>query len=143
MTIDPLAWQADLEALRKMPQRYARAVDSHDYDSVAELFHPEGFVEGVRGSSAVPAYLEAMRNMPRTFDASMHFMADPMINLSPGDDEASMDTYAVVYQLRGNTAEGDLTLGMQYHDQLVRHAGRWVIKHRSTRTIWMRGALPS
>ena len=115
-----------------------------DYDSVGALFHPEGSVESARGGASVPAYLEGMRNAPNPFTGSMHFMADPIIDHSPGADEANIDTYAVVYQLRdANSPDGDLTLGMRYVDHVVRHAGRWVIKHRKTSTIWVRGTFPS
>ena len=41
------------------------------------------------------------------------------------------------------SAEGDLQLGMQYFDRLVRHGDEWVIVHRRTANHWMRGSLPS
>ena len=34
--------------------------------------------------------------------------------------------------------QGDLTLGMRYLDQLVVAGGRWVIRSRSSRVVWMR-----
>lgn len=125
-----------------MPQRYARAVDVKDYDAVGALFDPAGSVEGMRGAAAVPAYLDGMRNSPAVFAASMHFMGDPLIDLAPGASEADVDTYAVVYQLRApDDPKGDVTLGMRYVDRVVKIDGRWLIHHRKTHTLWMRGSL--
>ncbi len=140
---DAVQYITDLEAIRSLTQRYARAVDAKDIDTVGTLFHPEAQVEGLRGAAAIGPYLEAMRNAPAVFSGSMHVLGDPLVTFSADDDEASTDTYAVVYQLReAGAPEGNLTLGMRYFDTLVRHNGSWVIKHRRTATIWMEGTLP-
>ncbi len=140
---DAVQYITDLEEIRSLTQRYARAVDVKDIDAVGALFHPEAHVEGVRGAAPIGPYLEAMRNAPAVFAGSMHVLGDPLVAFTAGADEASTDTYAVVYQLRDPGApEGDLTLGMRYFDTLVRHEGAWMITHRRTATIWMRGALP-
>ena len=143
MTTDSAHWAADLEALRQLPQRYARAVDGRDIDAVAALFHPDGNVEGLRGTAPVPAYIQGMRDNVSPFAASMHLLADPLIELTPGADTATMDTYAVVYQLRApDSPDGDLTLGMRYLDTVVRTSGSWLIKHRRAVNVWTRGSLP-
>lgn len=140
---DAMQYVTDLEAIRSLTQRYARAVDAKDIDAVGALFHPDAQVEGLRGAAPIGPYLDAMRNAPAAFAASMHVLGDPLVTFTPGADEASSDTYAVVHQLReADAPEGDLTLGMRYFDQLVRHDGTWVIVHRRTATMWMRGTLP-
>ncbi len=69
----------------------------------------------------------------------MHLIADPLIRLGPGPDEAVVDAYAVVHQLGDATAGGgDLTLGIRYLDDMVRLDGHWVIRRRTARTLWMR-----
>ena len=119
----------DHEELRALVQRYARA---------AGLFHPEAEVTGARGTQAIDAWLDTMR-APRTFPTSMHVLGDPLIHLVPGADEAVLDTYAVVYQLSDpGSGSGDLTLGVRYLDEVERLWGRWVIRRRTARTIWMR-----
>ena len=76
---------------------------------------------------------------PRTFSTSMHLLGDPLIRLVPGADEAVLDTYAVVYQLGDpGSGTGDLTLGIRYLDDVVRLEGRWVVRRRTARTLWMR-----
>ena len=139
MTDATLGWLGDVEALRQLPQRYARAIDARDIDAVGLLFDPNGSVDGVRGSSMVPAYLDALRAMPATGGSTMHVLGDPLIELAVGDDRARLDTYAVVYQLRPpESAEPDLMLGMRYLDEVVRHDGEWLIHHRRSTMLWTR-----
>jgi hypothetical protein len=143
MSDDLFGWFADLEELRRMTQRYARAVDTRDIDAVAALFHPDGSVDGARGSAPVPAYIDGMRDAPRIFESGMHVLGDPLIDLEPGADHARMDTYAVVYQFRpAGSSEADLVLGIRYLDDMVRHAGQWLIYHRQAINLWTRNGLP-
>ncbi len=136
----PFEWLVDLELLRRFPQRYARAVDDRDHDALEALFDPDGSVDGTRGAQTVPEYLESMRAMPRTFASSMHVPADPLVELDAGADTAHLDTYAVVYQNQPVSGDaGDLTLGMRYVDDMVRRDGGWLIHHRVSKIVWMRG----
>jgi hypothetical protein len=133
------AWLRDIELLRRLPQRYARAIDARDIDAVAALFDPAGDVDGARGPATVPEWIDGLRNAPRVFEASMHVLGDPLIYLEPGSDEGRMDTYAIVYQLRAPEApEGDMVLGIRYVDHVTRRDGDWVIRRRVARTLWTR-----
>jgi hypothetical protein len=127
---------SDHDALRSLVQRYARAADERDVDALVALFHPDATVEGSRGLQSIADWLDIMR-APRTFPVSMHVLGDPLIELD--GDTAALDTYAVVYQL-GDRDEGqaDLTLGIRYLDDVVRHEGRWVVRRRAALTLWMR-----
>ena len=125
------------DELRSLGQRYSRAVDERDLDGLTALFHPDATVEGSRGGQSIAEWLDTMR-APRAFPTSMHVLGDPLIELD-GADAARLDTYAVVYQLGDKDAgQADLTLGIRYLDAAVRHDGRWVIRHRVARTLWMR-----
>jgi hypothetical protein len=45
----------------------------------------------------------------------------------------------VVFQLGdGVPGSGDLTLGIDYVDELIHDQGRWLIRSRVARTLWMR-----
>lgn len=134
----PTEWLVDREILRQFPQRYARAVDQRDHDALMLLFDPDGTVDGTFGEQAVADYLETMRNRPDTGAASMHVLADPLIDLQPGADTARMDTYAVVYQVPPADSETPpRTLGMRYVDDMLRRDGGWCIHHRVARMLWM------
>jgi SnoaL-like domain len=126
------------EELRALVQRYARAADERDVEALAELFHPEAEIVGARGAQTFDQWLDTMR-APRVFPTSMHFMGEPLIAPAEPADRATLDTYAVVYQLNdAGSGKGDLTLGIRYVDDVVEHEGRWVIRHRRAQTLWMR-----
>lgn len=128
----------DHEELRALIQRYARAVDERDMETLEALFHPDAEVIGARGAQTIAEWLESMRG-PRTFPTSMHVLGEPLIHLLPGADEAFLDTYGVVYQLNElGSGKGDLTLGIRYLDDAEKLWGRWVVRRRTSRTIWMR-----
>jgi len=138
MTDTTMGRLRDIEALRALPQRYARAIDARDIDAVGQLFDPEGSVDGLRGQAAVPAYLDGLRAMPQA-GSTMHVLGDPLIELGEGAAEAHLDTYAVVYQLRpAESPEPDGMLGMRYLDDVVRLGATWVIHHRRTVLLWSR-----
>ena len=128
----------DLEALRNLGQRYARAADSRDYDAVGALFHLDAVIDGLRGSSPLAEYLEMSRSTPPAYAQSMHMLGDPLVELEVGADTATLDTYAVVYQI-GATSEGggNATLGVRYLDVVERRDGEWRIRHRRTELRFM------
>jgi hypothetical protein len=126
------------DALRELLQRYARAADDRDVDALAALFHPQAEITGARGTQTLDEWLETMRG-PRTFPSSMHLIGDPLIVADEQADHATIDTYAVVYQLSApGSADNDLTLGIRYRDEAIVHGGRWVLRRRHAQTLWMR-----
>lgn len=125
------------EELRALLQRYARAADDRDVETLAALFHPEAEITGSRGVLSLEQWLDTMR-APRAFPTSMHMIADPLIELR-GTDRAHLDAYAVVHQLTEASSGGaDLTLGIRYLDDVVVHQGSWVIRRRVAHTLWVR-----
>jgi SnoaL-like domain len=126
------------DALRELGQRYARAADARDVAALEALFHPDAQIVGSRGAQSRQEWLETMR-APRAFPTSMHLMGDPLIVLDEDAQHATVDSYAVVFQLSDpGTGNADLTLGLRYVDDVVLDEGRWVIRHRSAQTVWMR-----
>ncbi len=126
------------DQLRDLIQRYARAVDRRDLEALADMFRPGAVVVGTRGSQTREEWLDTMRG-PRAFPTSMHVLGDPLITLDEGGTAASLDTYGVVYQLCDPASgKGDLTLGINYLDEVIHEDGRWAIARRESRTLWMR-----
>jgi len=126
------------DALRELLQRYARAADDRDLTALAALFHPEAEISGTRGTQTLDEWLETMRG-PRAFPSSMHLIGDPLIVADEQAGHATLDTYAVVYQLSApGSADKDLTLGIRYRDEAVIHESRWVLRRRHAHTLWMR-----
>jgi hypothetical protein len=125
------------DELRAMLQRYARAVDRRDIDGLAELFRPDATIVGTGGIQTLQEWLEDMR-APRAFPTSMHVLGDPLVTLGEGGTDATLDTYAVVYQVGDPGSGGGLTLGINYLDEAHLEEGRWVFTRRESRTVWMR-----
>ncbi|HEY5251233.1 MAG TPA: nuclear transport factor 2 family protein [Acidimicrobiales bacterium] len=126
------------DALRELLQRYARAADERDVAALAALFHRDAEIIGAGGTHTLLQWLETMR-APRAFPSSMHMIGDPLIVLDEGSDRATIDTYAVVYQLSDpNSGSNDLTLGIRYLDEAVLQEDGWVIRRRRAHTLWMR-----
>lgn len=126
------------ESLRAMIQRYARAADERDIDALVELFHPDAVIFGTHGEQNLEQWLATMR-APRSFPQSMHVLGDPLIEMVEHAEDATLDTYAVVYQLNDPASgKGDLTLGIRYIDRAVLLDGAWVIRRRSAHTMWIR-----
>ena len=132
---------SDVDALRALNQRYSRAIDARDMDELTALFDPAGSVDGARGSSSVPDYLEMTRTSPRVFEQSMHVLGDPLIEHTGGSDTARLDTYAVVYQLGRVEGGDDMVLGIRYLDDVRRIDGKWRIHHRQAVMLWARDKL--
>jgi hypothetical protein len=129
---------SDTDEMRALVQRYSRAADERDLAALESLFHPDATIDGVRGPSTLAEWLATM-HAPRAFPTSMHVLGDPLIDIDEAAGTARMDTYGIVYQLGDAKAgQGDLTMGVRYLDELVRLDGRWVIRARVARTIWMR-----
>jgi hypothetical protein len=128
----------DAEELRALLQRYARAADDREIETLAALFHREAVIIGSGGTLALEEWLATMR-APRAFPQSMHVIADPLIVLGEDGVSADLDSYAVVFQLSDPASgAGDLTLGVRYLDHAVMDEGNWVFLLRQATTLWMR-----
>jgi hypothetical protein len=134
-----IEWLRDLEALRRLGQEYARAVDEHDPDAFDALFDPDGHVDGTSGSFSGTAYVANHRVAPQVFAVSQHFLFDPLIDLEPGADSARLDTYGVAYEMgRLSNPDDNLMAGVRYFDEVLRRDGRWLIHYRKIEVLWTR-----
>lgn len=125
------------DQLRALLQRYARAADQRDMETLAELFHPDAVITGARGAQTLPEWMAAMR-APRAFPASMHMIGEPLVAHEEGTDVATMDAYAVVYQLSDPaTEQANLTMGVEYHDEVVLEGSHWLFLRRTMTTRWI------
>jgi SnoaL-like domain len=124
------------ELLIRLLQRYARGVDVRDIDLLASLFDPDAVVIGAGGTLSSSEWLDTMR-APRSFPASMHMIGTPLVSGTADPGAATMDTYAVVYQL-GESKDSDLTMGIRYVDDVVLVGDDWVFKRRESRILWTR-----
>jgi SnoaL-like domain len=134
-------WLMDMAELRQIPQRYARAVDARSRTALAELFDPDGYIDGTRGRLSAGDYVDALSggggsgaqgNGP---EKGMHFLSEPVIDLAVGGAEARLDTYGFVLQVRESSPDEscpDRLVAMRYLDLVRLRSGKWMISHRTS-----------
>jgi hypothetical protein len=86
------------EELRALLQRYARAADERDLDTLASLFHPEAEISGSRGPQI---WRNGSTRCGRRGLSPEHApdRRSPHRILDEPAEEAHLDTYAIVHQL--------------------------------------------
>lgn len=127
----------DRSAIQGLLVRYAHAVDRRDLTTVAECFTQDASYKGSLGEGTIQAALAALRDRMERYESTMHLLGNQLIEID--GDRARSETYAIAHH-RTN-ANGDLRLlvvGVRYEDDLVRHEGRWLIRHRVVHMEWER-----
>ena len=134
---DPWRELQDRAAIHDLIMRYARGVDRRDLELVATCFAPDAGYEGSLGVGTIAIALEALRDRMQRYRATMHFMANQLVELN--GDRASCETYAIVYHRLDTEDEAqDYVVGVRYLDDLARHGAGWWIVHRTTRLEFQR-----
>ncbi len=127
-------------AITDVLARYARGLDTRDFDAVGACFAPEAQAtfSGVRlppGRAAIIAHLHGLL----TLRATTHLFGLPVIELGADGATATAETPAIAV-LVGSGDDGEelvRTRGLRYDDRFVRHAGGWWITDRVHRAVWM------
>ncbi|MEI9928468.1 MAG: nuclear transport factor 2 family protein [Sphingomonas sp.] len=129
----------------EIPHHYGRAVDARDQAAVLSLFTSEAFIDGSR--RALPArdyYRELMVGLARYYAVTMHSMHNQIVALD--SDRGVVETYAVARhwtpESRATSTAADLTLGVNYRDEVRRTAEGWRIAARKVTPLWREGAYP-
>jgi hypothetical protein len=136
-------WLRDVEEIKMVPQRYARGLDTKDFDSARAQFSDDCFVTGSLNQDHIDPYWAKLIPSVEVYQATMHFMGNQFVDHEPGSDTAFVETYAVAYHLeRPGTGLPDLTMGVRYQDTLGRRGDGWVITARTSIPQWYRGPLP-
>ncbi len=133
---DPVQELRDRAAIHDLLMRYARGVDRRDLPLVASCFAPDAGYDGALGVGTIAVALEALRERMQRYQATMHFMANQLIELH--GDRASCETYALVYHRVQAEDAQDFIVGVRYLDDLARHGDGWWIVHRSARMEFQR-----
>ncbi|MEI8001664.1 MAG: nuclear transport factor 2 family protein [Actinomycetes bacterium] len=122
----------DVEELRNLGQRYARAVDDRQLDAVPACFTPDAVIDGIRGTTTITEFVAGLRD--GAAGSGLHLLGAPLVTFTAGADVAALDTYAVVHRWSETAAR--TTLGMRYLDDVVRTGDGWRIAHRRTTLLW-------
>jgi hypothetical protein len=138
-----VVWLRDRELIKALPQRYAHGLDTRDFAASREVFRDDCYVKGSISENAIDPYFKALIVGVQQYEATMHFMGNQYIDLEPGADEGSIETYAVAYHIEApDTGLPDLVMGVRYQDTVAREGEGWLITNRRAIPHWVRGPLP-
>ena len=125
----------DERAIERILFRYARCVDSADWDGLGDLFrHEQVVTEGVDGVAVGPgAVKEVWRTANRVHSdgtlRTQHLLTNVIVDVSPDGENASTDSYFMVFQ-----ATPELHLqpiaGGRYEDTFHKIDGVWWFKQK-------------
>lgn len=128
----------DREQLRDLVARYAMAVDDHDLDAVATMFHPAAVFDRdghlARGWDEIAATLGASM---RGFRRMLHTPHAAVVELVGAD----VATGASSGHAELVTSRGVLLAAYRYADEFARHEGRWVFTRRAVRFLYATSAV--
>lgn len=132
---------AEEEAVRRVCQLYALAIDTRNGEMLRSAFSPDALVSGTLGESAVADYLPMLETGVAAYAATQHNITNQYAVVD--GDRASCWSYCVAlhFEAPGN-GHDDLAMGVQYRDELERVDGGWRIARRVTVPQWVRGPLP-
>jgi uncharacterized protein (TIGR02246 family) len=119
----------DIEEIRKLKARYAAACDdNYDADAIAALFTEDAIWDGgslgrADGRAAIHKFFSRATEF---FPFAIHNVMNPIIDVE--GDRATAQWYLLqpATMAKGNQA---VWLAAVYHDDYVRHDGRWMFKH--------------
>lgn len=126
---------SDIEQIRELAYRYARAADRLDYAAFSGVFTedailvlPETTIEGL------PAIQLAMRHLEQ-FTRTQHFVHNVVADVY--GDAASVEVYCVASHIYPKQdGESKLDWGIRYLDELLRTPGGWRIQRRELIREW-------
>lgn len=130
----------DESAIRSVIARYAHHVDARSIPDIADCFVEDACFEGADGSvravgrAAISEFFEAAFSTPRLAPpaASTQLMSNTVVDLD--GDVAHAETQALA--LLASRAEGLVSRGLRYSDDLIRTPIGWRIAHRIHRCEW-------
>lgn len=132
-----LSTLSDIQEIKDLALRYAKAVDSRDAEKQAGVFVEDGLIDGsgylIEGRASI---LKIAPMMAKRYKATFHAVQNHLIELD--GDEATGEVYALSHHLSAGE-DGSLTdwvMVMRYLDRYVRVAGSWLFAHRHIIVDW-------
>ena len=128
-------------AIHRVMLRYARGVDSRDFEMVRDCFHPEARVtwgdwfSGTRDES-----IDWLSQAIPRLDGTLHVFASPWIELDLAAGSAQAETYAVNSARYPADETGSCVqnvAGTRYFDRFELRDGEWKLIERRNERIWV------
>lgn len=136
---------SDRLEVQELMVRYARAIDTQDYELLDSCFVPDAHVDYTQSGGTKGPYPEVRAWLEKAlapFATMMHFIGNTTLELD--GDKANSRTY-VINPMGFPNPDGTLhmfTVGAHYVDKLVRTDDGWRIAERIEEAVYMDGTLP-
>jgi len=125
----------DREELRALIGRYAIAIDTRDYATVAQCFTRDGAFGriGAPLTSGRDAVVALFRELHSTAGPSLHANHDSVVTWSDDPDSASG---IVVCHAETSDAQGMKIAAIRYHDRYAREDDQWRFAARQLEMVY-------
>lgn len=133
---------ADREQIREVLYRMSRAIDRHDMDLRASVWHPDatdnhGIFDG--SVADYTAWLVSDQSPASKFDHTQHMLGNILIELD--GDVADTESYLLAtHVMHDDAGEYFDIMGCRYFDRLERRNGEWRIAVRQVLVDWRTAA---
>ncbi|MET0702054.1 MAG: nuclear transport factor 2 family protein [Mycobacterium sp.] len=134
MTLDRNEVQLLLDErdIRRVLDLYPRAIDRHDHELLASLFHHDAITEYGSYNGPVAGFIEFMRSGEKPGQHWMHHNGTQLVELH--GNAAHAETYCLAFCRQndesGRRSNQEVVLRVRYLDHLQKRGGRWRIQHR-------------
>jgi len=129
----------DHKAICDVAIRYAKAIDTHEWDLLDQVFLPDSVADYAGqindGVAAIKATCSATLG---PLDASQHLLGNHEVALD-GDRATHRCYFSAQHTKRGVPGGDNWTVAGTYTDDLVRTTDGWRITHRQLRVLWVEG----
>lgn len=134
MSVDDAAIQRliDESAIRRLLDQYPRAIDRHDHELLASLFHPDAVTEYGSYNGPVAGFIDFMVGGEKPGQHWMHHNGTRLVDID--GDTARSETYCLAFcrqsEFLGAASDEEVFLRVRYLDHLEKRDGSWRILHR-------------
>ena len=132
-------WRAE-RAITRVLQRYARAVDTRDFEAVRACFHPDARVHyGDWFSGDLEEAIAFLEGSVPGLVSTLHLLGPPWIELDLEAGIAEVETPSLNSATYAPGEDGNSmqnVSGGGYRDRFARREGGWAILERRNRRVW-------
>jgi uncharacterized protein (TIGR02246 family) len=128
----------EIEAIKRLKYRYARSLDTKDWDALAACFTPDAtasYSGGQLSFEGRDAIIDFLKQVLGSHDAlTSHNMSQPEIELTGADSATGVWALQDMVMF---TEQAFVVRGASfYDDEYVKVNGEWKFKHTGYRRVW-------
>ena len=131
-----MSWVDDQTAITALLNRYARAVDTSDWELYRSVFTPDAHIDYSSAGAVVGSRDEVVDWFTANWGLiawSMHYITNVEADVD-GDTATARAMFYNPFQIRGLAEQS--TCGGYYHHRLVRTADGWRSRNLREESVW-------